>query len=298
MALNPTTLTAASEKAKEVATLADVPTSTSGTVNPTATTEPLGSTYHNITDDSMWTYTASGWVQGGDPDALTDANFNTNITTIDGGKITTGFINANRIDANTVNASNLLVNQTVRSSGFTAIGGAGFRLKANAAGTTADPTIYGAYIRAGTLQASLLYNDSLKVVTSNGNTAPFAIANLATVTGTSSGTYYSGTLQVVSAIFSTGYLSNRLVSTTSPREIIAYKNLAYHRANIAIQRSTDGGGWTTIKSGSNGEGGDILTVLDVTNFTNYVGYRVKLWVDGGNNVAVTATIVMKGTNYQ
>ena len=92
MPLNPLTLVPASSKAKDVATLADLPTHTSGTIDPVATTEPIGSTYHNTTDDSIWTYTASGWVLGGDPDALTDANFNTNITTIDGGKITTGII--------------------------------------------------------------------------------------------------------------------------------------------------------------------------------------------------------------
>jgi hypothetical protein len=85
-------------------------------------------------------------------------------TVIDGGRITTGYINANRIDATTISASNMLVNQTVRSSDFTTVGGAGFRLKSNAAGTYDDPTIYGAYIRGAKLSGSYASPDSMKII--------------------------------------------------------------------------------------------------------------------------------------
>jgi hypothetical protein len=69
-------------------------------------------------------------------------------TTIDGSKITTGTITADQIAAGSITADYM------QSNDFTTIGGAGFRLKANAAGTSADPTIYGAYISAGKMVAS------------------------------------------------------------------------------------------------------------------------------------------------
>jgi hypothetical protein len=73
---------------------------------------------------------------------------------VNGDAVISGTLDANRINASTIAASNILVDQTIRSSDFTTIGGAGFRLKSNAAGTSADPTIYGAYISAGKMVAS------------------------------------------------------------------------------------------------------------------------------------------------
>lgn len=85
----------------DVALVSNLPTYTSGTVNPTTTTEPIQSVYLNTTDSSLWTYTSAGWVPGGDPDAITQATLNTaladNTTVIDGGRITTGIIDAGRI---------------------------------------------------------------------------------------------------------------------------------------------------------------------------------------------------------
>lgn len=78
MAINLATLTPASVKAKNVATEDYVDTSTDG--------------------------------------MLTDSNFNTNITTIDGGKITTGSIGADQIAANTITADKI---QSVYINGYT-----------------------------------------------------------------------------------------------------------------------------------------------------------------------------------
>lgn len=81
------------------------PTVTSGTVNPTSTTEPIGSTYHNTTDDSMWTYTSAGWIAGGNPDALVAADLGpTGTTVIDGGRISTDSISAISANLGTINA--------------------------------------------------------------------------------------------------------------------------------------------------------------------------------------------------
>ena len=114
MAINPATLIPAVIKAKNVATEDYVDTSTDG--------------------------------------MLTDSNFNTNITTIDGGKITTNSVDANRIKVNTI-----WTNGSVQSSDFTTVGGAGFRLKANIETPSyTNPTIYGAYIRGGTLDGGII----------------------------------------------------------------------------------------------------------------------------------------------
>ena len=85
----------------DVALVSNLPTYTSGTVNPTATTEPIQSVYLNTTDSSLWTYTSAGWVPGGDPDAITQATLNTaladNTTVINGSKIITGTIDATKV---------------------------------------------------------------------------------------------------------------------------------------------------------------------------------------------------------
>jgi hypothetical protein len=109
---------------------------------------------------------------------------NANTTTIDGGKITTGTITAGQIAANTITTNNLttgitLVNGQVSSSDFATIGGGGFRLKSNADGTEADPTIYGAYIRGGTIDSSTMNVRHLKVIGDDGyNVMPFYIGSI------------------------------------------------------------------------------------------------------------------------
>jgi hypothetical protein len=124
MAVNLPTITPASLKAKNIATEDYVDT--------------------NITN--------SGYVL---PDGVAEA-INTNTTTIDGAKITTGTVNGNKVIANTMNANTLIantawINGEIQSSDYD--GTNGFKLKSNAAGSTADPTIYGAYIKGGAVDA-------------------------------------------------------------------------------------------------------------------------------------------------
>lgn len=115
-----------------------------------------------------------------DPAALINAG----TTTIDGGKITTGSITAAKILAGAIGTSQLsvgleIVNGSIKSSDFTTIGGAGFRLKSNADGTEADPTIYGAYIRGGTIDSSTMNVRHLKVIGDDGyNVMPFYIGSI------------------------------------------------------------------------------------------------------------------------
>lgn len=106
---------------------------------------------------SDWSEGTSAGVSSGE--VVNDIN-NGNTTTINGGRITTGSITANQIAANSISTNQIavgtgIVNGYVQSSDFTGIGGPGFRLKSNAAGTSADPSIYGAYIKGGTISGSV-----------------------------------------------------------------------------------------------------------------------------------------------
>ena len=93
-------------------------------------------------------------------------------TTINGGNITTGTITSGQIATGIA-----LINGEVRSSDFTTVGGTGFRLKSNAAGTSADPTIYGAYIRGGVLDGTIMALASTYISNpiNPSNTGRFAI---------------------------------------------------------------------------------------------------------------------------
>jgi hypothetical protein len=134
MALNTATITPAVIAAKDVATLADLPSNTTSatqTIPNDSTVDGLDAssigsivggstfTYTGGSSNVMFTYTASGWEQGGNPDALTNANFNTNITTIDGGKITTGSIDAAYINTSGLIADNIQAHSTIVGNAIT-----------------------------------------------------------------------------------------------------------------------------------------------------------------------------------
>jgi len=98
---------------------------------------------------------------------LADKNLS-NVTTIDGGKITTDTIGATQINTASLKTSNLFIDNILASNDFSNINGPGFRLKANAAGTSTDPTIYGAYIKGAELEAARIKENSL--ITNSANT--------------------------------------------------------------------------------------------------------------------------------
>lgn len=145
MALNIATITPAVLKAKEVATEDYVDTAVS-----------------NMTiSDATW-------------QAKVQEAVNNNATTIDGSHIVTGSIAADKIAANTISTNQIavgtgIVNGYVQSSDFTGIGGPGFRLKSNAAGTSADPSIYGAYIKGTTVEGAKFIGALSQTCSFNGD---------------------------------------------------------------------------------------------------------------------------------
>ena len=162
--------------------------------------------------------------------AITSNIYYPNTTTIDGGKITTNAILVNNLNAtggivaDTIKANAVTVGQTVHSTGFPYPTGdivgtpSGFRLKAGAAGTSVDPTIYGAYIKGGTLNGVNLVGEVLSVnnMKFNDSNYPSNTANVLvkgrSEVSLSNTTSYGTVLTFVSASYGTGFRADRIVA--------------------------------------------------------------------------------------
>jgi len=198
--------------------------------------------------------------------AYNPANYiNANTTTINGGKITTGSITAGQIAANTITTSNLstnigLVNGYVYSSNFNGnVSGnigtptAGFRLSSTAAGTSADPTIYGAYIKGGTVKGAIIDGATLigEVLSVNNmkmnnssyplNTGNFFISkNISLIDIGYSLSETSAPFRIVSESYGSGFMSNRAVATS---KIISFTFTAFGGDAPILKFSIDGGAY-------------------------------------------------------
>jgi len=239
--------------------------------------------------------------------AYNPANYiNANTTTIDGGKITTGSITAGQIAANTITTSNLstnigLVNGYVYSSNFNGnvsgnigIPTAGFRLSSNAAGTEADPTIYGAYIKGGTVKGAIIDGatligevlniTNLKVANSSYplNTTNFVVYAQASHVSTGVGDY-GGYSTFYSSSYDSGFLSNRIISSSQLRII---RIITIGSPSGLMQRRIDNGAWITIASA-----GAIGNIYDTSAFASLVEYRAYSENDSyANQVEVSYSI--------
>lgn len=190
-------------------------------------------------------------------------------TTINGDKITTGSITASQIKANTITATEIatkgitadrigsttgnstvwygggLVSANFNGNVHGSIGSPtqGFRLSSNAAGTSTDPNIYGAYIKASTME--FLYAG----VPGTNNSGRF---NYSASAGG------GNAVVLVSPTYGSGYADNRITSLqNSIITVIAtipygfYNNGGgYAAAAGYMQRSINGGSYTNIASQS------------------------------------------------
>lgn len=208
-------------------------------------------------------------------------------TTINGGYISTGSITTSQL---AVGAG--IVNGYIQSSDFSTIGGAGFRLKSNAAGTSADPTIYGAYIRGGyikgttidgaTLIGEVLNINNLKVANATYplNTTNFVAYQNFTNSGTS-GYFYS-------ASYGSGFISNRIITDIKNITISAFTEGGYYDntpTSITISRSIDGNAFSIIKTLSTSVSYAPIAVTFIDNpiFSNSVRYSASINSNGGSS---------------
>ena len=226
------------------------------------------------------------------------------VTNIDAGKITTGYIGVGRLQAFTVTADKLAPSSgtsTVWKSGGlisnnfngNAVGNIGtpsqgFRLSANAAGTSTDPNIYGAYIKGATLEGTALTVNDVRVKAEgypNNFGDIFISKAYITTSSISSHTF-------VPRNYSTGYHELRVCSSSGKFNILiqafgvssgsygqVYSNI---KTTCYLDVSTDGG--TTFNniasnSGAYGFAGINYTYTHTTLTT--VIFRMRVVLSGG-----------------
>lgn len=202
-------------------------------------------------------------------------------TIINGGYINTGLVNANSITANSISADRLmagtngatvwtnggLVSQNFNGNVYGNIGSptAGFRLSSNAAGTSADPNIYGAYIKGSTLEGSYLSisDAKLKSATNPNNFGKLAIMNkkfldLGHLTRTLTETLYGNN-------YSSGYLPNRCCGSTADITIIARQtNVSpFTSQYVKLYYSYDNINWVLLGSDVSSYNSRTITLVSV-----------------------------------
>lgn len=223
-----------------------------------------------------------------------------NSTTIDGGKIVTNTLYGNRLIGNTVSADKLtsstgtsttwtgggLVSQNFNGNVAGYIGNPtqGFRLSSNAAGTSADPNIYGAYIKGATLEGtSLTVNDvKVKAVGYSNNFGPLTLnKNYGFVQGDSLSNppLYSDTF--ISRQEGIGYSSLRLCATTSTIEVYGTAEIKggnNYYVTATIQKSINGGSWTNVATSSSNVKAGIISATIIHDTSSSIRIRLVPWV--------------------
>lgn len=219
-------------------------------------------------DDSnrSYRYNGTSWI---DTTINPAAIVNAGSTTINGGKITTSTLEANRLQpatgGTTVWYGGALVSQNFDGNSVGGIGSPtqGFRLSSDAAGTSSDPNIYGAYIKGGTIEGvnlsgiSLAVNDiKVRAQSYPSNYGPLILSSNVVHSGGLGG---PGNHTVTSKTFiacnnGSGYNANRMCPNYVTFTVTAYtvsgpSDIAYLTwiASLLVQYSTDNGStWNTL----------------------------------------------------
>ena len=271
MPINIATITPASLKAKDV-----------------ATEDYVDSAVSNVSiDDATW-------------QTKVQQALDSNTTTIDGARITTGSITAGQIQTGSVSADRLmagtngstvwtgggLVSQNFNGNVYGNIGSptAGFRLSSSAAGTDADPNIYGAYIQGASVEVN-----SFKVRADN---YPNNFGRL---------NYVSNNTALVGAGYSSGLDIRRVCSNTSGIKLDCWARATGNWIGAVLQYEQNSNGtWITIAE----RGMSMYGYLEFAylNFaesfnpslipgTGYVHFRIVLTSgDNGSTSGVVVTL--------
>lgn len=215
-------------------------------------------------------------------------------TTINGGKITTGSITAAQIAASTITANEIatkgitadkigsttgnstvwygggLVSANFNGNAHGNIGSPtnGFRLSSNAAGTSTDPNIYGAYIKASIIEN--LYAGA-------PGTSNYGNFNY---------TAYGSTVGVVGINYSTGYRKNRVISLSNSVVVVkGFLNISTGEVSNwdisgTLQRSLNSQAYTTIQTKRVYFNLPTQSASDSAHYSIDVSVNVTVWVDG------------------
>lgn len=169
-------------------------------------------------------------------------------TTIDGGYIEALSVQADKLKASdsgvTTWTGGGLISANFNGNAYGSIGTptAGFRLSSNAAGTETDPTIYGAYIKGGSISSdTLLTYNNVQVRSDN----PLNFGKI-THSLSDSGYFYGYD-------YSSGFLATRICNTTGQITITGscngyFTGLNSRSVTMYLEYSISGGTWTVIDS--------------------------------------------------
>lgn len=227
---------------------------------------------------------------------------NNGATTINGGRITTNTLEANRLQpatgGTTVWYGGALVSQNFNGNAVGYIGAPtqGFRLSSNAAGSSLDPNIYGAYIKGGTVEGATLTGTSLtindvKVRTDiyPNNYGPIFITKNNTITGSNG---YTSVFTIVGQGYSSGYHNTRICSNSTTINLIAssYGVVMEDSAwtlSVSIEVSYDNVNWTSIASSAISYTSGVSTSILYTPIANFNTLYIRSYhahSKGGNRM--------------
>lgn len=220
-------------------------------------------------------------------------------TIISGGYINTGLVNANSIVVNSLSADRLvagtnsstvwtgggLISQNFNGNPYGNIGtpSRGFRLSSNAAGTSTDPNIYGAYIQGSSVEVN-----SFKV-RAEGYASNFGRLNLV-----------SGSTAIVGRGYSTGFDARRVCSdSVSSIKLDCWARATGNWISAVLEyEANSNGNWILVADrGMSMYGYLEYAYLNFAEFfnpslvpaTGYVHFRIRL--TSGNSSATSGVLV-------
>ncbi len=196
------------------------------------------------------------------------------------------------LSAEKIQAGTIWVAGIVQSSGFSE--SSGFRLNAQAAGTSADPTIQGAYIKGGTIEGALLTGGVLQVgdvkVRAEGypdNYGPMILYDFARVSGSSD--ISASTLTFSARGAGAGYDEHRMCKASQRFFVKATVSFGYLQQFFGyLYASYNGGAWTLLQSSS--VYGSMMLGADVTvNGDETVRFKVRA-TSGGDRLSAAIEV--------
>ena len=221
---------------------------------------------------------------------------NNGTTTINGGKITTNTVEANVLKPSTggttVWSGGALVSQNFNGNTVGDIGSPtqGFRLSSNAAGTSSDPTIYGAYIKGGTIEGVSLIGGSVTISSSVvNNTGPVLIFSSASASSTTSASSNFTTL--LNKNSGSGFNSYRMCKSSQLVTISAIAMSFNALGTVYIEVSTDNGStWITLASRSINNNSALDYTHSNSNSSDSI-YRIRATVTSGFTISISGTLI-------
>ena len=221
---------------------------------------------------------------------------NNGTTTINGGKITTNTVEANVLKPSTgdttVWSGGALISQNFNGNAVGNIGTPtqGFRLSSDAGGTSTDPSIYGAYIKGGTIEGVSLIGGSVTISSSVvNNIGPVIIFSSTSASSTTSASSNFTTL--INKNSGYGFNSYRMCKNSQLVTISAIAMSFNALGTVYIEVSTDNGStWATLASRSINNNSALDYTHSNSNSSDSI-YRIRATVTSGFTISISGTLI-------